>query len=485
MISKAEDPDLEKTVWRLSMLRQTLEASKLASMSEKPLMKAYIAVLNWEDDPDLRVQGITSFDHALSEKLAKEVLPFLKSNAVKDPECAAMLASFYDDGIGVTKNPKTAFKLYLDTARKGHPKSMRRLAVCYLNGDGTTQNNQQALLWLEKASKAGDTCAMVLQGQLYEEGKVTYKSNSSASYCYEEASELGSAEGAYRAAMLKLSLAEITIKGKDIKGTSTYLRLYNKQLEEASKRGYLDADFHLGISLRCIGSPLSIKANEERSFEYYQRAAKSGLCDHLAHLACCYLRGWGCKSDPNKADQLLHNALAAAKREGHKDIEIKIQKVLSATSHEDRLTKIAEVFDWSPPKAMNVVANTDQQADEKIETNPAPAIRQRRPQLVLTDIISNPSISSRYYHLDGRIQNISQVALKSVKITVNAEDRAGRLITSEVGFVTPNPLPPGAIGTFSIMGRDDPRLDHVKVDFSLILGEAVPWIDRSGKNVHQ
>ena len=61
------------------------------------------------------------------------------------------LARCYRDGLGVAKNDRTAYNLFLDAARSGDGDAAVQVAF-YNEKDG---NNQDALVWYEDARKKG------------------------------------------------------------------------------------------------------------------------------------------------------------------------------------------------------------------------------------------------------------------------------------------------------------------------------------------
>lgn len=80
-----------------------------------------------------------------------------------------ILANCYLGGIGVKKNERKGFKLFLKGA-KGHVKECySSVGLLYLYGQGTKKNIKKALYWFEKDTESG--FANGLLGVLYYEGK--------------------------------------------------------------------------------------------------------------------------------------------------------------------------------------------------------------------------------------------------------------------------------------------------------------------------
>jgi hypothetical protein len=70
------------------------------------------------------------------------------------------------------------------------------------------------------------------------------------------------------------------------------------------------------------------------------------MADPLFYLAGCYLDGWGCTPDPEKAAKLLDEALAAAKREGDEKLAGRIEEVISAKTPQACRRVIVEALGW-------------------------------------------------------------------------------------------------------------------------------------------
>jgi hypothetical protein len=131
-------------------------------------------------------------------------------------------------------------------------------------------------------------------------------------------------------------------------------------------------------------------------------------------------------------------------------------------------------------------------------TDPAPAPSKkrsgRRPtqaqvpvatgDLVLIDVAANPSASGNYLKVVGRVRNTSDHDFKFVKITGAFEDSLGKLVRSSSSYCDPQTIAPGGIASFEVSTESDARIAGYKLDFHT-LDAAIPWVNRSGKNVHQ
>jgi hypothetical protein len=105
-------------------------------------------------------------------------------------------------------------------------------------------------------------------------------------------------------------------------------------------------------------------------------------------------------------------------------------------------------------------------------------------KLELTDLVVNPNAVTKMAAISGRFRNTSQGPLSSLMVTIAVEDQAGKLLRSFTWFCLPSTIEPGEVGTFETIVENDPAADAIKLYFKDIY-QAIPWIDRSGKNAHQ
>jgi hypothetical protein len=127
----------------------------------------------------------------------------------------------------------------------------------------------------------------------------------------------------------------------------------------------------------------------------------------------------------------------------------------------------------------------------RVATKKRPARRSAEAQasaatgdLVLIDVAANPSVTGNYLNVVGRVRNTSDHDLKFIKVNGSFEDRSGKLVRSSWSYCDPQTIAPGGIASFEFSTESDARIAGYKLDF---LGPqaANPWVDRSGKNVHQ
>lgn len=102
------------------------------------------------------VAGNSSLDN--TQRLARE--GHLKSQVE--------LATAYEHGEGIAKNPKKAIHWYCKAALKGYSDAQVNLAWMFLNARGTEKNEALAVHWFKAAAKSGDQYAQQMLSRLDE-----------------------------------------------------------------------------------------------------------------------------------------------------------------------------------------------------------------------------------------------------------------------------------------------------------------------------
>ncbi len=78
------------------------------------------------------------------------------------------LATAYEHGEGISKNPEQAVKWYCKAAVKGSTKAQRNLAWMFLNARGIEKDEALAVRWFKAASKSGDNYSTQMLSRLDE-----------------------------------------------------------------------------------------------------------------------------------------------------------------------------------------------------------------------------------------------------------------------------------------------------------------------------
>jgi TPR repeat protein len=103
---------------------------------------------------------------------SRHIIRALRSAARKGSLSACfVLGRLYDEGWGVSANPRVATRWYLQAAEGGLPEALYFVASAFHSGDGVVRDPKRAVAWYRKAAAAGDRGAefalavAVLQGE--------------------------------------------------------------------------------------------------------------------------------------------------------------------------------------------------------------------------------------------------------------------------------------------------------------------------------
>jgi hypothetical protein len=376
---------------------------------------------------------------------------------------------------------------------------MLRVGGCYAGGDGVPEDSAQGFAWIKRASDAGLPLATYNLGLCYEKGIGVVANPVLASAAFEKAAKAGQVDAILKCASVALDRSEKAAQKSDLHAWGTYQAAWERWLNEAVDAGSFLGMLHLALAER---SRLPVRGGPSfaESFRLTKQAAESGLWVSLYELALHHAAGVGCEVDMVAAEKRLGEALAAAKRDGNDEGITEVTKALAAKGGKEReaLAREALGVDQAAAVAAAVGKTLDRglvvpgPADGLV---PPRARRARRPaasatpelraDLFLLDVTVNPSGIAGMLTVDGRARNVSDSPLEFVRVTVAFEDRGGRLLATTMTFLTPSPIPPGGFATFKALDKLLPGTDHIKLDFAMKAGESVPWVDKSGKGVHQ
>lgn len=118
-------------------------------------------------DPARKVESPSRGDLRVQVLLEKT-----RSAAVKgDTDAQNRLGVMYLSGLGVSNNPREAFRWFEMAARAGAARAQYDLAKLYLKGEGVARDVDRAVDWLEKAAERNHPEAQLLLATLLEKGE--------------------------------------------------------------------------------------------------------------------------------------------------------------------------------------------------------------------------------------------------------------------------------------------------------------------------
>ena len=195
-------------------------------------------------------------------------------------QAQALLGIMYDNGQGVDKDPREAFKWYLKAAEQGMPTAQHDIGVKYFQGVGVEQNYQEAAKWWEQAANAGIADSQFNLGLIYYRGLGVKTDYQKAADLFRKAADQGHSQAQY-------SIAVMYAFGQGM--DKNYAEAL-KWFKESAAQGVSQAQFNLGVFYE-NGYGLDKDMNSAR--QWYQRAAEQGLEEARKKLAQLEQHGSG------------------------------------------------------------------------------------------------------------------------------------------------------------------------------------------------
>jgi TPR repeat protein len=344
------------------------EAARLLAGLKSAQAKALRASLIGEDTVQARRRGITRFDPELAQRLAKEALPELKTQALTDPTSARLLGALYFWGVGTERDVPLGARWWKYAAERGDPSAMASLALCYRDGLGFDQDKKAAFTLAKKAADAGHPRGMDLLGEFYSLGELAPKNPVMAAALWEKAAKLGYVDSMLRCADLAFDRAMKALHEGEPTAPTRYFKSYADWLAKAADAGDAQAMLVRADAFR-VGLGSAVPMDRALSFRSYSQAAESGLTMPLASLACCLYTGFSVRPNADRADELLKEAVTAAARDGFKDRKA-LEDVAAAPDAESRKAALQTFLLWNDTDR-NVTAADEQDAAQTDSTDEA------------------------------------------------------------------------------------------------------------------
>ena len=230
----------------------------------------------------------------------------------------------------------------------------------------------------------------------------------------------------------------------------------------------------------------------KKSFECRKRAASTGIPSPIAQLARSYRYGIGCNKDKLEADKIFEKAKAATK--GDKDELKRVEDIVSSSpfagfGFPSTVSKPADaVEDDTTPTEPDSVPRPEPKAKIRSTRQRGAQAQEEIPigsKIVLLDVVITPAGFGDAVYIEGRIKNISDESLEGVHSNITLENRSGGFLGNTLVYVTPDPIPPGAVGSFKCTDLNHPEIARVTLDFMTRGDKPIVWVDRSGKQAHQ
>ncbi|MEE9351093.1 MAG: tetratricopeptide repeat protein [Thiotrichaceae bacterium] len=236
---------------------------------------------------------------ALADNLTKTV-----DTAATQATASAQLL-FEQASVLIKQNEVAAgIKLLQKAADQHHPKALLELASYYELGLGVTKDYSMAVEYYEKAIKAGSTDAYFNLALLMIKPEAAINNLKDARALMMILAKQGDVGAQYSLSLMFKD--ELNNTGVDYKQSISWLRL-------AASAGHADAEFNLGLHYL---KGEQVAKSHSKAFRWFNKAANKGLPRAQFNLALMYEQGTGTSIDLNrslkwyKSASLLGNANA-------------------------------------------------------------------------------------------------------------------------------------------------------------------------------
>ncbi len=267
------------------------------------------------------------------------IINYEKSKAFDYSPAAITLAKMYQNGYGVKKNKKKAYKYLVNAAKLNDPDAFNALGDCLMKGIGCQKSSEEAILfyqksadlnnptgqlnvgiyhlsqkdykknpekafhWLDKAASNGETTAMKTMMSIYLEGKHPYFKKKSQGYLHEMAFY-------YR---------ELLAKAKDIEQLKIVANVYyegntitKKNYEKAcfyfqALKDLNDPEGYYGFGV-CLLYGQGIKQNIDEARKYLELASQAKHPKALSRLGDIHRMGMKTSTNAEKAKEFYMEA---------------------------------------------------------------------------------------------------------------------------------------------------------------------------------
>ena len=202
------------------------------------------------------------------------------------------LGCAYQKGVGVERDEREAFLLFESAAKQNHAEAQNQMGVAFEKGLGVGKDPVAAFHWYERAARQNHAGAQTNLGRCYEIGIHVTPVTAKAFHWYTAAAKGGDARGHY-------NLARCYADGF---GTEPSEILAFQHFKESAEAGYVEAMNECGSRYRygqAFDENKEVK-DLEKSFKYYERAAKKGDASAQLIIGTCYQNGQGVKEDAEK-----------------------------------------------------------------------------------------------------------------------------------------------------------------------------------------
>lgn len=131
--------------------------------------------------------------------------------------------------------------------------------------------------------------------------------------------------------------------------------------------------------------------------------------------------------------------------------------------------------------AATTSVNSLEQQLQKLQQQSAATTKQTSVTALLNLLSYTGNRSNGFITVQGQVENISSDKLENVEAIVSYCDKDNNFIKYDVAVIQYNPIMPGQISPFKVIGIDNPLIVRCRMDFQFIFGGKIETIDSRHK----
>lgn len=215
----------------------------------------------------------------------------------------------YDYGYGVEPNEHKAFELYKQAAEQGLPKAQKNLGYDYQHGIGSTVDEAKAVYWYLQAANQGHPEAQLLLGDCFWNGIGVERDKNQAYKWYQSAANNGEPRAQYYIGLFYQRGDYLDCVPIDSEKAFIWVK-------KAAEQEYISAQCLLGAF---FWNGFGTERNEEKSLEWYLKAAQEGDAVAQENAGLIYIRRQG-KTNKKKAFEWFSKAAERGDAEAQQNL---------------------------------------------------------------------------------------------------------------------------------------------------------------------
>ncbi|RHZ45510.1 hypothetical protein Glove_673g43 [Diversispora epigaea] len=222
------------------------------------------------------------------------------------------LGLLYYNGLGLKKDEKKAFQIFMDAAENGSSWAQSCIGYCYNSGRGVDEkDDKKALEWNHKSANNGNLVGQCNLGYCFQDGLGVELDEAKGFQLYLQSAQAGNIEAGY-------VLAHCYENGKGVEKNEKLAFDWYLKLGES---GYDIAQCDVGY---CYHKGIGVEKNDDKAFQWYSSSAANDYAFGQLQVGKCHKNGLGTQKDILK----MFHWLTKARDNGEQDAEDILQDII-------------------------------------------------------------------------------------------------------------------------------------------------------------